>query len=66
LEISIQDRTDVDSVRNLEKDVQSVRSSDSWMLIDYIFMYWGVDGCIRVSGMYIIQDELFDDEKAFL
>ena len=28
-------------------------------------MYWGVDGRIRVSGMYIIHDEFFDDEKVF-
>ena len=38
------------------------------MLIDqkgYIFMYWGLDGRIRVVCMYIIHDELFNDEKAF-
>ena len=31
----------------------------------YIFMYWGIDGRIRVSCMYIIiHDEPLDDEKA--
>jgi hypothetical protein len=32
---------------------------------DLRFMYWGADGRIRVSGMYIIHDELFDEKTFF-